>query len=81
MAEFAGKYEGIKIFSATMAEQRERLGERVTEWITANKTKVDVVHTIVTQSSDAEFHCVVLTLFYNGAPIWDHPFSNYSKRT
>lgn len=32
------KFNGVKVFSATMVEQRLRLGETVTEWIAAHPT-------------------------------------------
>ena len=55
------KYDGVKVFSATKAREREELGERTTEWLRNNK--VEVVDTIVTQSSDREFHCLTITVF------------------
>ncbi len=54
---------GVKVFSATKAKEREGLGEHITTWIRANPTK-EIVDTIVTQSSDSEFHCLTITLFY-----------------
>ena len=56
-------YNAVKVFSATLAKQREALGDRVTEWIQRNP-HAEIVDKIVTQSSDAEFHCVTITLFY-----------------
>ena len=58
------KFNGVKVFSATMAQDRDRLGDRITEWLRANP-KVEVVDTIVTQSSDEAFHCLVISIFYN----------------
>lgn len=55
-------YNGVKVFSATKAREREEIGERTTEWLRNND--VEVVDTIVTQSSDSEFHCLTITLFY-----------------
>jgi hypothetical protein len=54
---------GIKVFSATKAREREGLGETVTRWIRANPGR-EIVRKIVTQSSDKEFHCLTITLFY-----------------
>ncbi len=54
---------GVKVFSATKARDRESLGENVTSWIRSNPGKT-IVDKIVTQSSDAEFHCLTITLFY-----------------
>ena len=55
---------GVKVFSATKAKERELLGEVITEWIRVNGGNVDIVDKIVTQSSDSEFHCLTITLFY-----------------
>jgi len=54
---------GVKVFSATKAKEREGLGEQVTSWIRANPD-CEIVDKIVTQSSDSEFHCLTITLFY-----------------
>ena len=54
---------GVKVFSATKARERGRLGEEVTRWMRDNKG-VEIVDKIVTQSSDSEFHCLTITLFY-----------------
>jgi hypothetical protein len=56
---------GVKVFSATKAKEREGLGEQVTNWIRSNPNK-EILDTIVTQSSDSEFHCLTITLFYKG---------------
>jgi hypothetical protein len=58
------KFNGVKVFSATMAQERDRLGERITDWIREHAT-FEIVDTIVTQSSDEAFHCLAFTLFYN----------------
>lgn len=57
-------FSGVKVFSATKAREREMLGERITEWMSANAKKYEVVDTVVTQSSDREFHCLTITVFY-----------------
>jgi hypothetical protein len=54
---------GVKVFSATKAKEREALGENVTNWIRGNPD-CEIVDKIVTQSSDSEFHCLTITLFY-----------------
>jgi len=56
-------FTGVQVFSATKAREREELGEKVTRWIKANPG-VLVTDKIVTQSSDREFHCLTITLFY-----------------
>jgi hypothetical protein len=56
-------FNGVKVFSATMFADRDRLGDRVTDWIAGNP-HLKVTEMIVTQSSDAAFHCVAITVFY-----------------
>ena len=56
-------FNGVKIFSATMAQDRDRLGERITDWIREHED-FEIVDTVVTQSSDEAFHCLVISLFY-----------------
>lgn len=56
-------FTGMKIFSTTLARDREHMGEHITKWITDNHN-VEIVDKIVTQSSDKEFHCLTITLFY-----------------
>jgi hypothetical protein len=51
----------IKVFSATKARQRDALGEQVTAWIQANPG-VQILRTIVAQSSDRKFHCLSIVL-------------------
>ena len=52
----------VKVFSATKSRDREKLGDRVSDWIAANPT-VEVLRTSVIQSSDAAFHCLTFVLF------------------
>ena len=59
------KFNGVKVFSATMAAQRDQLGERVTDWIRSNP-KNEIRDVVVTQSSDEAFHCIAITVFYEG---------------
>jgi hypothetical protein len=56
-------FNGVKVFSATKAREREELGENVTRWLRANPN-VRIVDKVVTQSSDREFHCLTITLFF-----------------
>lgn len=60
--ERAMQFTGVKVFSATKAKEREELGETVTRWLRSND--VEVVDRVVTQSSDDEFHCLTIVLFY-----------------
>lgn len=58
-----GAFNGVKVFSATKFAERDFLGERVTQWLDEHP-ELETVDMIVTQSSDAEFHCVTITVFY-----------------
>lgn len=63
-------FDGLKVFSATKAKEREELGERITDWLT-NNTELEVADKVITQSSDSEFHCLTITLFYKGKVTWN----------
>ena len=56
-------FNGVKIFSATMYAERDTLGDKVTDWM-ANHRDCEVTEIIVTQSSDASFHCLAISVFY-----------------
>ncbi|AKQ64110.1 hypothetical protein A176_001022 [Myxococcus hansupus] len=56
-------FTGVKVFSTTLARDRENMGENITKWLKEN-SHVEVVDRVVTQSSDKEFHCLTITLFY-----------------
>jgi hypothetical protein len=58
---------GAKVFTATKAKDREELGEVLTRWIRDNP-RAKILDKIVTQSSDSEFHCLSITLFYELSP-------------
>jgi hypothetical protein len=57
------QFVGVKVFSATMQLERDRLGERVEQWL-AQHPEVVVVDYTTTQSSDRAFHCLSIVLFY-----------------
>ena len=56
-------FTGVKVFSATKAKEREELSENVSRWLKSN-ADLEIVDRVVRQSSDNEFHCYSLTLFY-----------------
>jgi hypothetical protein len=58
-----GAFTGVKVFSATMFADRGALGEKVTSWI-ADHPENSLTEIIVTQSSDASFHCIAISVFY-----------------
>ena len=51
----------IKVFSATIARERESLGERVTRWLQANPGVI-VTKAVVRLSSDSAYHCLSIVL-------------------
>src|SRR3982751_4576616 len=67
------RFNGVKVFSATMAQERENLGEKVTSWIKEHP-HCQIVDTIVTQSSDEAFHCLAITVFW-----WEDKSSSVSR--
>lgn len=56
-------FSGVKVFSATLTRDREELGEQATRWL-AEHPGVEMTDLRVVQSSDREFHCVSLIMFY-----------------
>jgi hypothetical protein len=60
-------FNGVKVFSATKAKEREELGETITRWLRSN-ADLEIVDQVVTQSSDNEFHCLSIILFYRQKP-------------
>lgn len=59
------QFNGVKVFSATMQKMRDELGDKVTDWIRSHP-EYELVDVIVKQSSDEQFHCISMTVFY-----WD----------
>ena len=57
----------MKVFSTTLARDREMMGDTITRWLHDNQ-QLEIVDKIVTQSSDKEFHCLTITLFYRERP-------------
>jgi hypothetical protein len=58
-------FSAVKVFSATKHKEREELGELITRWLEAQSGKIKVVDKVVTQSSDNEYHCVTVVVFYD----------------
>ena len=58
------EYKGVKVFSATKARERVDLGNVITDWIQDNPDLV-IKDTVVRQSSDNEFHCITIIVFYD----------------
>lgn len=62
----------VKTFSATMARDREALGDKVTDWL---KEHPDLVVTEIRtmQSSDAEYHCLSIIVLARGLEEYVRP--------
>jgi len=61
------QFTGMKVFSTTLARDREAMGDNITRWVQENQ-QLEIVDKTVTQSSDKEFHCLTITLFYRERP-------------
>ncbi len=62
-ASHPAKFNGVKVITATMMQQRDQLGEQVTAWLAA-RPHLKVIDVVLTQSSDASFHCIAISVFY-----------------
>ena len=61
-------FNGVRVFCATMFQQRQGLGEAVTLWLEdARKSRpgFQFVGIEVRQSSDRAFHCMTIVIFFN----------------
>jgi hypothetical protein len=56
-------FTGLKIFSTTLMRDREAMGERISQWLKENPD-LEIVERVVRQSSDKEFHCLTIALFW-----------------
>jgi hypothetical protein len=56
-------FSGVKVFSTTLARDREAMGDTITRWL-CEHPGLEIVGREVRQSSDREFHCLTVTLFY-----------------
>lgn len=63
MSSSANSFNAVKVFSTTLARDREQMGETITRWLKDNQG-IEIVDRTVTQSSDKEFHCLSITIFY-----------------
>lgn len=57
-------FDAVKVFSATKQRDRDELGETVTRWLDEHSGKIEIVDKVVSQSSDSEYHCLSIVLFY-----------------
>lgn len=57
-------YSAVKVFTATRAKEREALGEVMSAWLKRMEDNIEIVDTKVRQSSDQQFHCLTIVVFY-----------------
>jgi hypothetical protein len=57
------EFDGCEVFSATKAQDRDRMGKTITDW-RQQHPQFEIVGREVRQSSDSEFHCLSITIFY-----------------
>lgn len=60
-------FNGVKIISATMVEQRRTLGEQVTQWLENARRErpgFEVVDIVIRQSSDDAYHCISAVILF-----------------
>ena len=60
-------YSVVHVISTTRHEEREHLGEKITEWL-AQHPQLTVVEALVLQSSDSTHHCLAAFLFLKETP-------------
>jgi hypothetical protein len=56
-------FDGVKVFTTTLARDREAMSERINAWL-AEHPGYAVVDREVRLSSDRQFHCLSIILFY-----------------
>lgn len=62
------RIKGVKVFSSTMAKDREAMGDVMTNWIghmAKTNKNFEILDVVISQSSDSEFHCLSATYFYH----------------
>jgi len=60
-------FNGVKVFCATMYQQRQTLGEQVTAWLAdvrESRPGFQLVSIEVCQSSDHAFHCTSIVITF-----------------
>jgi len=57
------RFTGCKIFSTTLARDREAMSETINRWLDANPG-LEIVDKVVKLSSDQQFHCLTIVFFH-----------------
>lgn len=56
-------FDGCKVFSTTLARDREAMSDNINRWISGHP-ELELVDKVVALSSDRQFHCLSIVLFY-----------------
>lgn len=56
-------FTGMKVFTTTLARDREVMGATITKWL-AEHPELETVKHEVRQSSDQQFHCLSIIVYY-----------------
>jgi folate-dependent tRNA-U54 methylase TrmFO/GidA len=56
-------FTGCKVFTTTLARDREAMSDNITRWLREHPD-LEVVDKVVTLSSDRQFHCLSIVFFY-----------------
>jgi folate-dependent tRNA-U54 methylase TrmFO/GidA len=59
-------FTSCKVFTTTLARDREAMSERINAWL-ADHPELTVVDREVRLSSDRQFHCLSIILFFRPA--------------
>ncbi|HVP68633.1 MAG TPA: hypothetical protein VMT17_15375 [Anaeromyxobacteraceae bacterium] len=59
-------FTGCKVFSTTLARDREAMSDNINRWLSEHR-ELEVVDKVVRLSSDRQFHCLSIILFYRPA--------------
>ncbi len=72
-------FAGVKVFSATLTEERLALGDRIGSWL-AQHPELRAEHAVAVQSSCAAFHCLTIVVFYSRRAERDGSFAVIRQR-
>jgi hypothetical protein len=70
-------FTSVKVFSASMYERRQTLGDEVTRWLEeARRTRsgFQIVDIVIRQSSDREYHALSIVVFFRESPLKRSPY-------
>jgi len=56
-------FTGCKVFTTTLARDREAMSDKITQWLQAHQ-ELEIVDKTVTLSSDRQFHCLSIVFFF-----------------